>query len=210
MKNGKKIILITISLVFYFSFLGPSFSYAEENKDTSRNNLEGLESVDGNVLDLIDQLPDSVSDKGIEASTEWLNENKGEDLSNVEFSSDSENMYLTTTEESTQNNLNMAKASWSEIGACAVALGAAAVQVLPWAKILKLKKAAKVAGGLEKLFTKLINSYKHQRNLGYSKTNASKRAVDIVANNFPKDLKDAMLEVLGVGGAITACGVLLK
>ncbi|MCG3005264.1 hypothetical protein KZ291_32305, partial [Escherichia coli] len=84
------------------------------------------------------------------------------------------------------------------------------VQALPWAKLLKLKKAAKVAGGLEKLFTKLINSYKHQRNLGYSKTNAAKRAVNIVVNNFPKDLKDALLEVLGIGGAITACGVLLK
>lgn len=141
---------------------------------------------------MIDRLPESVSDRGIEASANWLNKNKGKELSNIKFSSDSENMYITQTDSPQDNTSNNV------------------VKAAGWAELLKLKKAAKVAGGLEKLFTKLINSYKHQLNLGYSKTNAAKRAVNIVANNFPKDLKDALLEVLGIGGAITACGVLLK
>lgn len=212
MEKSKKLFLITISLVFLFSFLGPSFSYAENQEEISPEQLESLTSIDGTILDLIDRLPESVSDRGIEASANWLNKNKGKELSNIKFSSDSENMYITQTDspqDNTSNNVVKA-AGWAEAGACAVALGTAAVQALPWAKLLKLKKAAKVAGGLEKLFTKLINSYKHQLNLGYSKTNAAKRAVNIVANNFPKDLKDALLEVLGIGGAITACGVLLK
>lgn len=192
MEKSKKLFLITISLVFLFSFLGPSFSYAENQEEISPEQLESLTSIDGTILDLIDRLPESVSDRGIEASANWLNKNKGKELSNIKFSSDSENMYITQTDSPQDNTSNNV------------------VKAAGWAELLKLKKAAKVAGGLEKLFTKLINSYKHQRNLGYSKTNAAKRAVNIVANNFPKDLKDALLEVLGIGGAITACGVLLK
>ncbi|MGN8232074.1 hypothetical protein ACTHAL_003518 [Priestia flexa] len=192
MEKSKKLFLITISLVFLFSFLGPSFSYAENQEEISPEQLESLTSIDGTILDLIDRLPESVSDRGIEASANWLNKNKGKELSNIKFSSDSENMYITQTDSPQDNTSNNV------------------VKAAGWAELLKLKKAAKVAGGLEKLFTKLINSYKHQLNLGYSKTNAAKRAVNIVANNFPKDLKDALLEVLGIGGAITACGVLLK
>lgn len=50
MEKSKKLFLITISLVFLFSFLGPSFSYAENQEEISPEQLESLTSIDGTIL----------------------------------------------------------------------------------------------------------------------------------------------------------------
>jgi hypothetical protein len=64
---------------------------------------------------------------------------------------------------------------------------AIAMNALPWSKILKIKKAVKIMGGTKVVAKTVVNAYKHQRNLGYGKTKAIKRALDVTKRALPAE-----------------------
>ncbi|MDE9992551.1 hypothetical protein O0I32_12605, partial [Staphylococcus pseudintermedius] len=91
-------------------------------------------------------------------------------------------------------------------GACVAAVGVALAQnAIPWAKILKVKKAAKAVGGIQKLAGKISTAYKHQRNLGKSRSAALKSGAKIAMKAFPEATRSAVIEFFSLGAVGAAC-----
>jgi hypothetical protein len=166
-----------ISLICAVLFLSPvstTFAQAqnapEELSNTDQDLLENeLEEFESSLLllELIEDLPEEIAEKGINEGVAWLNQNKGEDLANITFINN--NGYLDM-----EGNTNPLISTYS-IGGCAWGIAKAiAMNALPWSKILKIKKAVKIMGGTKVVAKTVVNAYKHQRNLGYGKTKAIK------------------------------------
>ena len=132
-------------------------------------------------------MPDSVANKGIDSGVKWLNQNKGYDYKGYKFIATDGNIQLVP-------NGKTVVTYGKE--ACALAIGNAIAQnVIPWTKILKVKKATKPVGGIQKLSWKIKVAYKHQRNLGKSRKVALKSGTKVAMKTFPKATKQAVLEL---------------
>ena len=132
-------------------------------------------------------MPDSVANKGIDSGVKWLNQNKGYDYKGYKFIATDGNIKLVP-------NGKTVVTYGKE--ACALASGNAIAQnVIPWTKILKVKKATKPVGGIQKLSWKIKVAYKHQRNLGKSRKVALKSGTKVAMKAFPKATKQAVLEL---------------
>lgn len=96
---------------------------------------------------------------------------------------------------------------------CAKGIATAIAQnAVPIAKVLKIKKAIKVAGGTAKFANKLVQSYDYysrirkpgSRVAKYSKTTAMKLALKKTARATP-DAFDALYALLGIDSFINGC-----
>ncbi|MCY1616551.1 hypothetical protein [Staphylococcus pettenkoferi] len=206
-----KTLLISTTDSVLFGFTGESFAHAQEvssengvktqqsSVSQSQINLESQKLEEGlnSYLGLMERIPDNIANQGIDAAVKWLNQNKGPDYNGYKFIA--KNGYIQSVPES---NTVITYGT----GACVLAVGNAIAQnAIPWAKILKVKKAAKAMGGIQKLVKNIMISYKHQRNIGKSKTKALKSATKISMKAFPKATRQALLEVVSLGGVATAC-----
>ncbi|UYO35237.1 hypothetical protein NF868_14480 [Bacillus zhangzhouensis] len=131
------------------------------------------------VLLAIEALPDSVIAKGDESVVKWLIEN-----SNIPLQRHSEVVTM-------------------GVVGCISTVGTAIItNVIPIAKIAKVKSAIKAAGGATKT---LIPAYKAARQAGESKWNAVKAAVNKAAKNASPEAKRALLEFFNIGNVYSAC-----
>ncbi|MCG1817377.1 hypothetical protein K4T54_08625 [Staphylococcus epidermidis] len=142
-------------------------------------------------------MPDSVANNGIDSGVKWLNQNKGQDYKGYKYIATDRNIQLVP-------NCKTVVTYGKE--ACALTIDNAIAQnAIPWAKILKVKKAAKAVGGIQKLFGKIKVAYKHQRNLGKSRKMALKSGTKVAMKAFPKVTRQAVLELFSLGRVATAC-----
>jgi len=134
------------------------------------------------VLLAIEALPDSVIAKGDEAVVKWLEEN-----SNIPLQRQGEVVTM-------------------GVVGCISAVGTAIItNVIPIAKIAKVKSALKAAGGATKFVKTLIPAYKAAREAGKNKANAVKTAVNKAAKNASPEAKRALLEFFNIGNVYSAC-----
>lgn len=92
-------------------------------------------------MGLIEKLPDSVANNGIDSRVKWLNQNKGQDYKGYKFIATDGNIQLVPNGKTI---VTYGK------GTCALAIGNAIAQnAIPWAKILKVKIVAKAVGGIQ-------------------------------------------------------------
>lgn len=206
-KNVQKVLSIFALSVLFSSTVLVSVGNAETKPLPNPNEgfdklIEGeimvLEELDPFFV-LLEELPMEIAEAGIVESVEWLNINKGEEFDGAEFVADGENL---KTVELNDGVIETYGWGFACINSVIIALAA---NLIPWAKILKVKKAAKLVGGLNTVVKNTIRAYKHQRNLGYSKKNAMKRAVDVVGRTFPADTKQAFIDVFSLGGVMGNC-----
>lgn len=140
---------------------------------------------------------DSVANKGIDSGVKWLNQNKGQDYKGYKFIATDRNIQLVPNGKTI---VTYGK------GACVLAIGNAIAQnAIPWAKILKVKKATKAVGGIQKLSGKIKVAYKHQRNLGKSRKVTLKSGTKVAMKAFPKATRQVVLELFSLGRVATAC-----
>lgn len=194
--------------ILLLSFSGESYVHAknsvntqaqQENINQSQINEEAMNLEEGinSYLGLIEKMPESIANQGIDSGIQWLNKNKSEEYSGYKFIAKNGNIQLVQV----SKNISTYGA-----GACATAVGVAIAQnAIPWAKILKVKKAAKAVGGIQKLAGKISTAYKHQRNLGKSKTAALKSGTKVAMKAFPEATRSAVIEFFSLGAVGTTC-----
>lgn len=210
-KNLTKGFLATTTLVALLGLSSESYVGAEEqhrdvpvekeskkvDEDQVNQEANTLEKGLNSYVGLIEKMPDDVADQGIDSGVKWLNENKDVDYDGYKFIAQNGNVKLVPDKNGVQKE---------GTGACTLAVGSAIAQnAIPWAKILKVKKAAKAMGGIQKMSGKIAKAYKHQRNLGKSKTAALKAGTNVAMRAFPEATRQAVIEFFSLGAVGTAC-----
>ncbi|WP_211655525.1 hypothetical protein NM897_14540 [Planococcus maritimus] len=204
MKKSLKqlVIAMCLSLIFTTVFAIP-VARAEKNADVSdeqiNSEVEQMKETLDPLLKLIDQMPEEVAEQGIDSGVKWLNQNKGDEFKEYKFVADGENLKTIEIKEPGQIST---MSVWSCISSAGKAL---VINALPWAKILKVKKAAKLMGGLNSMTKTIITAYKHQRNLGLSKTSSIKKAVTLSTKALPSETQKAVLEFFSLGDVVDNC-----
>lgn len=168
------------------------------NENSLNDEIADIEQASAfRVLNLLEEMPDSVAESGIEAGVEWLNANKGSDFSGQKFVAKGE--YLDLVEYP-----NVIKPA--SVGGCIWGITKAiAMNALPWSKIVKIKKAVKIMGGTRVVANTVIKAYKHQRNLGYGRTKAIKRAIDVTKRAVPREYVKHWVEFFSLGVVKKEC-----
>ncbi|MFP7233229.1 hypothetical protein SFC70_14885 [Bacillus subtilis] len=182
MKKSIKQLVIVICFSLIFTTITIPIANAKENSNEVSSEQVNVEAQNMKrtlepLLELIDQMPEDVAEQGLNSGVEWLNVHKGNEFE------------VKTVQESIGPFIVLS--TWSCISS---AVKAIAVNAIPWAKILKVKKAAKLMGGLNSMTKTIIRAYKHQRNLGLSRTNAIKKAVKVSTKALPGETQKAVLE----------------
>ncbi|MFY2153219.1 hypothetical protein ACOSZA_09865 [Mammaliicoccus sciuri] len=199
----KKYIFILLTFAMFNLAISPYIVAAEEQSDTSdqsddvEKTLELLSDEDNPTLDLIDEMPMQVAEKGTFESAKWLNEHNTKLKGN--FVADEE--YVKFVPEKSGITVESA-------GSCAWEVTkSTALNFIPWAKILKVKQVAKGLGGFAKLTKLIYNSYKHQRNIGLTKKKALKKAVKNVvsSNKFGNAKVEAVYQFFELDGVFKEC-----
>lgn len=176
-----------------------SFSHETKAATTESENILEILSQDPNnpYIDLLDKIPMEIAEQGTVPSAKWLNENnhqlKGQFIADGEYVKFIPQKKLTGTRGA---------------GACAWEVAkAAAMNFIPWAKVLKVKAVAKSFGGFAQLTRLIYKSYTHQRNLGLSKSNAIKKAVKNVVSSdkFGASKVEAVLQFFDLDSVIKEC-----
>lgn len=72
-------------------------------------------------------------------------------------------------------------------------------------KILKLKKAVSMLGGITKTVDKIYSKYKLYKSWNYRTTDAWKRAVKETGNTLSSDVRNAFLDFFNITNVIRAC-----
>ncbi|MGG5179657.1 hypothetical protein ACQYAC_10050 [Bacillus sp. MM09(2025)] len=175
-KKGAICLITALFLLFSTIFTANSTAISP-NSEVDEEYQELLE-----VLLAIEALPDSVIAEGDGAVVKWLQEN-----SNIPVQRHSEIVTL-------------------GVVGCISAVGTAIItNVIPIAKIAKVKSAIKAAGGATKFVKTLIPAYKAARQSGKSKRNAVKIAVNKAAKKASPEAKRALLEFFNIGNVYSAC-----
>lgn len=188
------------------------------DEEASNGELEFLDAEDMDNVDvytddelatmeegfsLIESLPDELAteDKTVER-LDWMIDNT--DDSELQSALIAEKQKLTN-----EVPVIVAFSAWK----CAKGIATAIAQnAVPIAKVLKIKKAIKVAGGTAKFANKLVQSYDYysrirkpgSRVAKYSKTTAMKLALKKTARATP-DAFDALYALLGIDSFINGC-----
>lgn len=144
------------------------------------------------ILELIEELPENIAENGIEEGVAWLNTNKGEELQGIKFINDNGNLNVIEDNDSLISTFGVMDCAWG-IGK------AIAANALPWSKILKIKKAVKIMGGTKVVAKTMVTAYKHQRNLGYGKAKAIKRAINVTKKALPAEYAKHWVEFFSLG-----------
>ncbi|PAD92341.1 hypothetical protein CHH52_10155 [Shouchella clausii] len=159
---------------------------------------EQLEEGLLDVMDLFVAIPDEIIEYGtMNDGIEWLNANKGPEFEGQIFVADGDSIVL---------EVDPDYIGVMGVGDCIWAIGKAiAMNALPWAKIVKIKKAVQIMGGTRVVANTLINAYKHQRNLGYSRSKAIKRAIDVSKRAVPRVYVKHWVEFFSLGAIQKNC-----
>lgn len=199
-KNSFKVIIMGLCFMLLISFgiVQPVNASEWKEKDFSLNpdaeiiemEAEALEEGLGGFFGLIEEMPIEVAEAGIEEGVQWLNDNKGDEFYGKVFIADGENVDLIA-------DPNM-MTTYGIVACGAAIVGAITMNAWPWAKILKVKKAVQLLGGSKVMAKTLVTAYKHQRNLGYSKATAAKRAIDVTKRALPGEYVKALTEFLSL------------
>ncbi|EJR89254.1 hypothetical protein [Bacillus cereus] len=198
------ILLMAIMLILTSVLTFNTNTKAEKKQDNS-----DLTEQDLTTFKLLDEIPEEIIEKGMSETIIWLNTNKNNKLENYTFNQNGEHIILETKQhDNTINKNRMKRATWQQYTACGLALGNVALNVVPWATLLKLRKAAKAVGGLESLFTKVSKAYRINKNMG--KSNPLGKAISQYAHTFPDELKKAVTDIFGVGAASAACSLIFS
>lgn len=92
--------------------------------------------------------------------------------------------------------------TWSCITAVGLMIGTVG---FPLSKILKLKKAISLLGGVTKTVERIYNKYKLYRSWNYTRTYACKRAVRKTSSTLGSDVRNAFLDFFNISNVITQC-----
>ncbi|EOO65023.1 hypothetical protein IKE_03069 [Bacillus cereus VD196] len=196
------LLLMAIMLILTSVLTFNTNAKAEEIQDD-------LTEQDLATFKLLDEIPEDTIQKGMSETIIWLNENKNNKLRNYTFNQKGEHIVVEVkSPDDITNKSRMKRATWQQYTACGLALGNVALNVVPWATLLKLRNAAKAIGGLESLFTKVSKAYHINKNMG--KSNPLGKAVSQYAHSFPDELKKAVTDIFGVGAASAACSLLFS
>ena len=196
-----KCILFFSAFLLVFSSLSFDIVRAQENNYSVTSSeldqeVDQMESNTQTFFNLLEKMPDDVADNGIDSAVQWLNANKSNEFKGYEFVNIDGSLKL----DKISSNVGV-QARGINWGACISAVGVAiASNAIPYAKILKVKKAAKAMGGMTRMTKSIMTAYKHQRNLGLSKTKALKKAVNISAKAHPPAVRSALIEFFSLGG----------
>lgn len=203
-KNFLKTFIGFICFVMLLTPVSTSFAQTkndiEELPNEDQKILENeLQEIEGNlhILELIEELPEDIAESGIEEGVKWLNANKGVEFAGIKFIDN--DGYLDLVE-------NDATFGTYSIGGCVWGITKAiAANALPWSKILKIKKAVKIMGGTKVVAKTVVNAYKHQRNLGYGKAKAIKRALNVTKRALPAEYAKHWVEFFSLGVITKQC-----
>ncbi|MBC2371438.1 hypothetical protein HBP98_05380 [Listeria booriae] len=157
--------------------------------DYSNEEMEVVEKI----YTAVEEIPESVVNSGESNTIEWLEEETGYP---VAVTNDEQlQFYVQDPNQVT---------TFGAIG-CAVAIGTAIVAFgFPAAKILKLKAAMKALGGATKFAKQFYISYKYYAK-SRSKGAALKKTVNSIGKNLKADMRNALLDLLGIGAIIDQC-----
>ncbi|MDU9690172.1 MULTISPECIES: hypothetical protein [Priestia] len=171
----------------------------DKNEVYTEDDLATLEEG----LSLIESLPDELATEDTTVERlDWM----------IDNTEDSELQSALVAEKEKITNTVPVIAAFSA-GKCARGIATAIAQnAVPIAKILKIKKAVKVAGGTARFANKLVQSYDYysrikkpgSRVAKYSKTTAMKLALKKTAKATP-DAFDALYALLGIDSFINGC-----
>ncbi|WP_414835221.1 hypothetical protein ACLBKY_05885 [Bacillus altitudinis] len=201
MRKLRNYIYIMVS-VFLFSMVAPSFASAIDTSDsppTKNERLADDEMFDQteNVLNSIEAIPNSVLEKGIEATAVWFEKEtdlfvsiyyeNGEGF--LKFGELDPNLIRTTN-----------------VAGCVTAVGIALVNnAFSFTKITKIKSALKALGGTTKAVKKIKKHYDEYRYGGFSRYKAMDKALNDASKGLNKDVKDAFLDFFSLTGIVANC-----
>ncbi|OUZ07928.1 hypothetical protein [Bacillus pumilus] len=203
MRKLRNYICIMVS-VFLFSMVAPSFASAIDTNDSPPTKNERLADEEmfnqtENVLNSIETIPNSVLEKGIEATAEWFEKETGLFVSIYYENGEG---FLKFGE--FDPNPNVIRTS--NVAGCVTAVGIALVNnAFSFTKITKIKSALKALGGTTKAVKKIKKHYDEYRYGGFSRYKAMDKALHDASKGLNKDVKDALLDFFSLTGIVANC-----
>ncbi|MGG0888958.1 hypothetical protein [Cytobacillus horneckiae] len=203
----KKYLSYILAMVLLLSTITPSLANASEV--SNENELEdGYLSPDSDLvkfLEGVEQLPEEVIEQGIVKTSLWLSAQTG-----VKVIADGDNLIVPslkevaqiTPEPTTDNPLPTPDSKADCVIAWGLMIGSVG---FPFSKILKLKKAVSMLGGITKTVDKIYSKYKLYKSWNYRTTDAWKRAVKETGNTLSSDVRNAFLDFFNITNVIRAC-----
>lgn len=207
----KKYFPFFIAFLLAFATITPSFASAKEEGeiDAPAGSLEGeLLSPDSDFvkfLEGIEQLPASVEKQGPEKVASWLTEKTG-----VEVTTNGDNLVVPSLSDvdvkesktSADSSAIQPAGAWECITAIGLMIGTVG---FPVTKIVKLKKAIDLLGGVKKTVDRIYSKYKSLKKQRWRTVDAWKEAVKRTTNNLPKDVGEAFLDFFNISNVIRQC-----
>ncbi|WP_025026065.1 hypothetical protein [Caldalkalibacillus mannanilyticus] len=193
-----KLLVSCLTIVLFFAFVLPTNVATALNQQENDELMSVLtdneislyaHELDYEMLEDIFKAIENIPDDLIEAEdtkaiTEWINNNTTDAL---EVSD--EGVIVT----------------FGVVG-CASAVGVAILtNVIPIAKLAKVKDALKAAGGATTFVRALLTNYDLYRSAGYAKKTAIQRAINKAASEAGPEIRRALLDFFNVGSVYSAC-----
>jgi hypothetical protein len=184
-KFSKKLLASVMIFSLALGAVGSVHANEVSVSDESSTNEEVVQEKElTEVLSAIEIMPDSVIEQGDEAIVKFIDENTSDDIEVVQDGD---------------------VIAFGAVG-CASAIGTAIItNVIPFAKIAKVKTAIKAAGGATTFAKTLISTYKSARSAGATKGAAVKKGVQEAGKASAPEVQRALLEFFNVGNVYSAC-----
>lgn len=207
----KKYFPFFLAFLLAFATITPSFASAKEEGeiDAPTGSLESELLSPGSdfvkFLEGIEQLPASVEKQGPEKVASWLTEKTG-----VEVTTNGDNLVVPSLSDvdvkesktSADSSAIQPAGAWD----CVIAVGLMIGTVgFPLSKIVKLKKAINLLGGVKKTVDRIYSKYKSLKKQRWRTVDAWKEAVKRTTNNLPKDVGEAFLDFFNISNVIRQC-----
>ncbi|MGI8313780.1 hypothetical protein [Halobacillus mangrovi] len=220
MKRKLKYLCSLICTVLLFSAFSLAFGQSVNASETIEQPLleEELFSENGDFIKFlkgVENLPYGIEKQGAEKVAKWLTNKTGveviaEDenllipsLANVNLGSDQHigNVNIGSDQTTTESTVTT-MGTWSCITAVGLMIGTVG---FPLSKILKLKKAISLLGGVTKTVERIYEKYKLYRSWNYTRTYAWKRAVSKTSSTLGSDVRYAFLDFFNITNVINQC-----
>lgn len=173
--------------------------------EESMNDLLSLKGDFVKFMEGIENLPPYIQEQGAESVAKWLTTEIG-----VEVIAKGENLFVPSlTDIGLEKKDEIIVGDFvTEYGTadCIIAVGLLIGSVgFPLSKILKLKQALNLLGGISKTISKINAKYKLYKSWNYRTKDAWKRAINETSDTLPNDVKNAFLDFFSIGNVIRAC-----
>ncbi|MED3660957.1 hypothetical protein NST62_08105 [Ureibacillus sp. FSL K6-8385] len=173
--------------------------------------ISNLLSTDNDLykfLEGLEQLPPGIEKQGPNKIAKWITNKTG-----VEVIVEGENLIVPSLEDFGENipssissEINNDKIGTMGVVDCIIAVGLAIGSVgFPASKLLKLKSALNLLGGINKTVQKIYDRYKLLKSWNYRTSAAWKYSIEYVSKSLPSDLRNAFLDFFGIANIIRAC-----